>query len=58
MKTCHNCKYRIVDTNNGDRCGKGDFPLMDRRFNYEHELLRLRSSRPCYCPLAESENKE
>lgn len=55
MKTCYNCKYRIVDTHNGDRCGKGDFPLMDRRFKYEYELLRLKISCPRYCPLLESE---
>ena len=57
MKTCYNCKHRIIDSN-GDRCEKGDFPLMDSRFNYEYELLKLRNSRPCYCPLAESENEE
>lgn len=56
MKTCYNCKYRIVDTYNGDRCGKGDFPLMDRRFKYEYELLRLKISCPRYCPLIESED--
>lgn len=54
MRTCDICKYRIIDTNNGDRCSKGNFPLMDSRFKYEYELLKLKSSCPIYCPL----NKE
>lgn len=58
MKTCYDCKYREVDTYNGDRCRKGDFPLMDSRFKYEYELLKLSNGRPCYCPLKKSEDKE
>ena len=57
MKTCYDCKYRVVDTYNGDRCGKGNFPLMDSRFKYDYELLKLHNSRPHYCPLVESEDK-
>lgn len=58
MKTCYDCKYRVVDTYNGDRCGKGDFTLMDSRFKYEYEIFKLQNGRPCYCLLKESEDSK
>ena len=58
MTTCYNCKHRIADIRNGDKCGKGGFPLMDGRFKYEHELLKLKISCPRYCPSIGSKDEK
>ena len=55
-RTCDICGYRVVDTCKGDWCRLGDFPLMDSRFKYEYELLKLKSSCPVYCPLSKEKN--